>query len=103
MRDPFVVPEFPKKGRTKAVKRISAALDQLDLSVHLDLKGKRNTAKLYVGNLEFNASEQDLSKSLEPFFQWIKVEKINSQSTRPLELWFHQDIMGTSCTCQLPQ
>ena len=45
-------------------------------SVHLNQQGKRNTATLYVGNLEFNTSEQDLRKSLDRFFKRIKVEKI---------------------------
>jgi RNA recognition motif-containing protein len=45
-------------------------------SVHLNPQGKRNTATLYVGNLEFNTSEQDLRKSLDRFFKRIKVEKI---------------------------
>jgi hypothetical protein len=45
-------------------------------SVHLNPQGKRNTVTLYVGNLEFNTSEQDLRKSLDLFFKRIKVEKI---------------------------
>jgi hypothetical protein len=46
---------------------MSAALDQMDLSVHLNLQGNKNTATLYVGNLEFNTSEQDLHKLLDRF------------------------------------
>ena len=44
--------------------------------MHLNLQGKRNTATLYVGNLEFNASEKDLRKLLDWVFKRIRVEKI---------------------------
>ena len=63
-RDPFVVPKYPKKD-SDANARISAALDQVDPSVHFNPQGKKYTATLYVGNLEFNASENDLRKSLD--------------------------------------
>ena len=53
----FVVPKFSKDDRVKACARFSADMDQVDDSVHLSLKGKRNTATLYVGNLEFNTFE----------------------------------------------
>jgi hypothetical protein len=75
-RYPFVAPDFPKEDRVKANARISAALDQVDPSVHLNPQGKRITATRYVGNLEFNASEQDQRKSLDSFFKRIRVEKI---------------------------
>ena len=75
-RDPFVVPKYTKEDRAKANARISAALDQVDPSVQLNLHGKRNTATLYVGNLEFNASEKGLCKSLDQVFKQIRVEKI---------------------------
>ena len=65
--DPFVA---------EANARVSAALDQVDPSVHLNLQGARRTATLYVGNLEFNASENDLRKSLDRGFKRIRVEKI---------------------------
>ncbi len=57
------------KDRAKAIARISKALDQADLSVHFNPKGKRHTATLYVGNLEFNASDQDLRESLDKVFK----------------------------------
>ena len=49
-------------------------MDQVDDSVHHSLKGKRNTATLYVGNL--NASKEDLRESLSNIFKRIRVENI---------------------------
>ena len=48
----------------------------MDPSVHLNPKGKRKTATLNVGNLEFNANEQDLRQALDRFFKRIHVDKI---------------------------
>jgi hypothetical protein len=50
----------------------------VDLSVHFNPKGKRHAATLYVGNLEFNTSEQDLRESLDKVFKKIRVEKITT-------------------------
>ena len=51
-------------------------MDQVDLSEHLNPQGKRKTATLYVGNLAFNTSEQDLGESLDKVFRKVRVEKI---------------------------
>ena len=75
-RGSYVPPKESEKDRAKATARISKALDQVDLSVHLNPQGKRKTATLYVGNLAFNASEQDLGESLDKVFRRIRVEKI---------------------------
>ena len=37
-RDPFVVPKCPKEDRAEANAKVSAALDQVDPSVHLNLQ-----------------------------------------------------------------
>jgi hypothetical protein len=55
-RSSYIPPKESKEDRTKATARISKALDQVPLSVHLNPQGKRKTATLYVGNLAFNAS-----------------------------------------------
>jgi hypothetical protein len=75
-RGSYVPPKESEKDRAKAKARISKALDQVDLSVHLNPQGKRKTATLYVGNLAFNTSEQDLGESLDKVFRKIRVEKI---------------------------
>jgi hypothetical protein len=77
-RSSYVPPRAKEseKDRAKATARISKALDQVDLSVHLNPQGKRKTATLYVGSLAFNASEQDLGESLDKVFRRIRVEKI---------------------------
>ncbi len=64
-RDPFSASKYLKADWAEANARVSAALDQVNPSVHLNLQGKRNTATLYVGNLEFITSKQDLRKSLD--------------------------------------
>ena len=51
-------------------------MDQEKISVHYSQKCKRNTAALYVGNLEFNTSEDDLSESLRTIFKRIRLEKV---------------------------
>jgi hypothetical protein len=75
-RNGYIVPKESEKDRAKAAARISKALDQVDLSVHLNPEGKRNTATLYVGNLDYDASEQDLSESLDTVFRKVRVENI---------------------------
>jgi hypothetical protein len=52
------------------------ALQQVRKSAHSDREGKRDSATLYVGNLEYNASEQDLREAMDPIFQKIRVERI---------------------------
>jgi len=72
----FVFPKRPKEERSAAGARIQAALEQVPNSVHLNSRGKRDTATLYVGNIDYNASEQDLSNALDPIFKRIRVEKV---------------------------
>jgi hypothetical protein len=67
-RGSYVPPKESEKDRAKAKARILKALDQVDLSVHLNPQGKRKTATLYVGSLEYNSSVQDLSESLDKVF-----------------------------------
>ena len=74
--DSFVAPKYSKEDRAKAHERILAALDQVDQAVHFKPRGKRTTATLYVGNLEFNASEQDLRKALDRLFPHLRVEAV---------------------------
>ena len=42
--------------------------------IHFDQRGKRTTATLYVGNLEFKASTKDLQEALDRVFHKIHVE-----------------------------
>jgi flagellar biosynthesis chaperone FliJ len=72
----FPKTKFPKKDRLEAFARITAAFDQVDPAVYRNPKGKRKTATLYVGNLEFNASEQDLRQALDKIFKKVRVENI---------------------------
>jgi hypothetical protein len=72
----FVFPKRPKEERSAAGARIQAALEQVPNSVHLNSRGKRDTATLYVGNIDYNASEQDLSNALDKIFKRIRVEKV---------------------------
>jgi hypothetical protein len=74
--DSFVVPKYSKEDRAKAYARIQAALNQVDQAVHFKSRGERKHATLYVGNLEFNASEQDLRKALDRLFKKVRVEEV---------------------------
>ena len=67
--DSFVVPKHSREDRARTNARIQAALNQVDQAVHFKLEGKRTTTTLYVGNSEFNASEQDLHKALDRLFK----------------------------------
>ena len=58
------VPE-PKKVRAKAQESLSKALDQVPDTIHMNRKGKRTKATLYVGNLDYKASKKELTDELE--------------------------------------
>jgi hypothetical protein len=51
-QDGFTYRKASKKNRTEALATILKALDKVDRSVHFNLQSKRDTATLYVGNLE---------------------------------------------------
>ncbi len=60
--------------RDEAQKALTAALDQVPATIHFDQRGKRTTATLSVGNLEFKASTKDLKNALDAEFDEIRVE-----------------------------
>ena len=60
--------------------------------VHLDPKGKRTTATLYVGTLEFNTSKEDLSELLSTIFKIIRVENITIPRVNGLSKYGFVDI-----------
>ncbi len=74
MEGRYIVPKAPKKVRDEAQKALAAALDQVPATIHFDQQGKRTTAILYVGNLEFKASTKDLKDALDTEFDEIRVE-----------------------------
>ena len=55
----------PKKVRAKAQESLSKALDQVPDTIHMNRKGKRTKATLYVGNLDYKASKKELTDELE--------------------------------------
>ncbi len=77
-RKQFTYPKEPKKDRDKAAERLWNTLDKVPDIVHFKKTGLRKTAtlRLYVGNLEFKASAEDLSNALNQIFIRIQVEKI---------------------------
>jgi hypothetical protein len=80
----------------KARKRLFNALKQVPTAVHKSLKAQ-STATLYVGNIEFNATEKDLRKSLEDCLGYgIVVEKITIPSPR---VRLYRTLLGTSSAC----
>ncbi len=68
------------------------ALRQVHKSVHSNREGKRDSVALYVGDLEYNASEQDLREALDPVFQKIRVEKITIPRVNCRSLYAFIDI-----------
>jgi hypothetical protein len=76
MKRRYIVPKAPKKARDEAQEVLTAALDQVPDTIHFDQRGKRTTATLYVGNLEFKASTKDLKDALDREFHKIQVEDI---------------------------
>jgi hypothetical protein len=56
MKGKYIVPKAPKKVQGEAQEALTAALDQAPDIIHFDQRGKRTTATLYVGNLEFKTS-----------------------------------------------
>ena len=75
-RGGYIHPVESEKDRSEAGARITKLLDKVDKSVHSNPQGKRRSDTLYVGNVDYNASEQDLREALDPFFQRIRVDKI---------------------------
>jgi hypothetical protein len=75
-RGSYIHPTESKEDRSEAGARIVQSLRQVHKSVHSNREGKRDSVTLYVGNLEYNASEQDLREALDPVFQKIRVDKI---------------------------
>ncbi len=72
----YIVPKAPKKVQDEAQEALTAALDQVPDTTHFGRRGKRTTATLYVGNLEFKASTNDLKEALDREFHKIHVEDV---------------------------
>ena len=72
----FVCPKEPKICRIQADENLEKALGKVPDAAHFDEGHKRKTATLYVGNLNFQASEDDLSDALNVIFKRIRVEKV---------------------------
>jgi hypothetical protein len=75
-RERYTVPKESKKVRAEADARITAAMNQVPLTTHSDPNGKKCEATLYLGNLEYAATEEQLRDSLEQYFKRIKVQEI---------------------------
>ena len=61
----FQVPKEPKDVQDKADKAIKDALGKVPDAIHFNRQGKRTTATLNVGNLEFKASTKELKDVLD--------------------------------------
>ena len=51
-------------------------MNQVPLATHSDPNGKKCEATLYLGNLEYAATEEQHRDSLEQYFKRIKVQEI---------------------------
>ena len=76
MKGKFQVPKAPKKVQDKADKALTYALGKVPDTTHFNRRGKRTTATLYVGNLEFKASTKQLKDELDRVFHKIHVEDV---------------------------
>jgi hypothetical protein len=76
MKGRDIVPKAPKKVLDDAQKALTAAFDQVPATIYFDQWGKRTTASLYVGNLEFEASTKDLKDALDTELDEIRVEDV---------------------------
>ena len=72
----FQVPKEPEDVQDKADKEIKDALGKVPVAIHFNRQGKRTTATLYVGNLEFKASTKELKDVLDRVFKKIHVEDV---------------------------
>ena len=75
-RDGFIYLKSSKTAQSKAYASILQALGQVHRSVHSNPQEPRDTRTLYVGNIDYNASEEDLREALDPVFKQIRVEKV---------------------------
>jgi hypothetical protein len=65
-KDSFVPDKAPKDKRDAALARVNKAYARVPAKVHSSRKN-RATETLYVGNLAFNTTEEDLSEALEHY------------------------------------
>ena len=72
----FQVPKEPEDVQDKGDKAIKDALGKVPDAIHFNRQGKRTTATLYVGNLEFKASTKELKDVLDRVFKKIRVEDV---------------------------
>ncbi len=94
-------PWHPKKTAQMLSKGASKQVSNFDLS---NSNGKRSTATIYLGNVDYNASEQDTYKAVAPTFKQARVDKViiprvHGRSmygfiARSINIWFHRDIMA---------
>ena len=102
----FVFPKASEKDITAAKDRIRKALMQVPDNIHFDLNRQRNTTTLYLGNLDYNASEQDVSEALAPIFQMIRVENVTIPNVNGRSVygfidisWAHDVLIQESDIC----
>ncbi len=88
----FVFPKASKKDMRAASDRIQKALMQVPDYAHFDLNRQRNTTTLYLGNLDYNASEQDIRKALAPLFQKTRLENITIPKVKGRSVYGFIDI-----------
>ena len=91
-RGGYIHPVESKEDRSKADASVLRALNQVHKSAHSNQEGKRRTTTLYVGNLDYNTSDQDLREALDPIFQRIRVEKVTIPRVNGRSLYGFIDI-----------
>jgi hypothetical protein len=75
-RERYTPPKKSKEVQDEALARIKTALNQVPPTTHFDPKGKKCEATLYIGNLEYMATKEQLHDSLHKYFKKIKIQEI---------------------------
>ena len=75
-RESYTVPKESEKVQKAANARIQNALDQVPHADHSNKDTKRSEATLYIGNLEYSATADELDDALNKYFKRIHVEEI---------------------------
>ena len=72
----FIFPKPSEKDKAEAYRRLDEAMLKVPDKVHFDKTGNRKSATLYMGNLEFNASDDDIWHALHKEFHKVLVEDV---------------------------
>ena len=80
-RESYTVPKESKEVQYAADARIKKALDKVPHTTHSNKETKRSEVTLYIGNLEYSATANQLDEALCIHFKRIHVKEIKNSNT----------------------